>query len=228
MMNTTVVNGTASSFLTVYPADVTRPSASSMNWVAAQPPTPNEISVKLSADGKVTFYNLSGTVDVLGDIVGYFEDHTHATTKRITMPAQALNESSTPTVITRADIGLLWQDSAAEGAFLSIHRPADFAGTGNVTLTLLVVRDTAAAGNLQFFARPRDYDDGDGFLDAAGILSNITTNADLTRREMVITIPANQLPKEWWDIVIQRNSSVTGPYTGDVVVSHVELTYDRA
>lgn len=228
MMNTTVVNGSASSFLTVFPADATRPQASSMNWVANQPPTPNEIAVKLSTDGKFKLYNLSGTVDVIGDVVGYFEDHDHSVLGQITMPAQALNESSAVSVITRADLGLLWQNSGAEPAFVSIHRPADFAGTGGVTLTLLVTRDSTAAGNVQFFARPRDYDDGDPFLDASGILSNITTNADLTRREIVMTIPANQLPKEWWEIVIQRNGTVAGAFTGDVVVSHVELTYERA
>lgn len=225
MMNTTVVNGTASSFLTVYPADVARPSASSMNWVAAQPPTPNEISVKLSADGKVTFYNLSGTVDVLGDIVGYYEDHTHATTKRITMPAQALNESSASGVITRGSIGLLWSDSATELAVLAMHKPDDIAPTGNVTLTLLVTRSSTTAGNLAFFARARDYNAGDPFLDSAGATSNVLANADTTYQEITMTMSVASLAKDWWEITIQRDSSIAGAYPDDVLVRSVSLTY---
>ena len=43
-----------------------------------------------------------------------------------------------------------------------------------------------------------------------------------------MTIPAAELAKDWWDITIQRNSSLAGSYAGDVIVSHVELTYERA
>lgn len=225
MMNTTVVNGTASSFLTVFPADVARPAASSMNWVAAQPPTPNEISVKLSADGKIKLYNLSGTVDVLGDIVGYYEDHTHATTKRISMPAQALNETSGSAVITRGSVGLLWTNSFAEGAVLAIHRPDDIAPTGTVTLTLLVSRTTNAAGNVGFFARPRDYNSGDSFLDATGVNSNVLATADQNFREVTMEMPVTSLTKDWWEIVIQRDSTAAGVYTDDVLVRSVSLVY---
>jgi hypothetical protein len=72
-MNVVVINPTAASFLTVFPADATRPLASSLNWVAGQPPTPNAVTVAASADGKVSFYNLSGDVDLAVDIVGYYE-----------------------------------------------------------------------------------------------------------------------------------------------------------
>ena len=71
-MNVTTVNGTSGSFLTVWPADATRPVASNLNWVAGAPATPNKVDIKLSADGKVSIYNLSGTVDVLADIVGFY------------------------------------------------------------------------------------------------------------------------------------------------------------
>jgi hypothetical protein len=71
-MNVVAVNPTAPSFLTVFPADQPQPLASSLNWVAGQSPTPNAVTVSLSAAGKISFYNNTGTVDLAADIVGYY------------------------------------------------------------------------------------------------------------------------------------------------------------
>ena len=72
-MNVTIIVPSSSSFLTVYPSDKPRPLASNLNWVANQSPTPNAVTVALSADGRASFYNLSGTVDLAVDIVGFYE-----------------------------------------------------------------------------------------------------------------------------------------------------------
>ena len=72
-LNVVAIGPTASSFLTVFPADVTRPTASSLNWVAGQAPTPNGVTARLAADGHLSFYNLAGTVDLAVDVVGYYE-----------------------------------------------------------------------------------------------------------------------------------------------------------
>jgi hypothetical protein len=77
-MNVTVVGGTAASYLTVYPADVpTHPLASNLNWVPGTAPTPNKVDTKLSPTGAVNVFNLTGTVNVLADVVGYYADHNH-------------------------------------------------------------------------------------------------------------------------------------------------------
>lgn len=76
-MNVTVVDPTAGSFMTVFPAGTTRPNSSSVNWVAGRSPTANQLTVALSIDGKASFYNDSGTVDVVVDLVGYTQDHNH-------------------------------------------------------------------------------------------------------------------------------------------------------
>ena len=76
-MNVTAVSPNDQSYLTVFPADAARPLASSVNWVAGQGPTPNAVTSDVSADGKVSFFNNAGTVDVVADIVGYFVNHTH-------------------------------------------------------------------------------------------------------------------------------------------------------
>jgi len=76
-LNVTTTNATAASYLTLWPADASRPLASNLNWTASSPPTPNKVDVKLSADGRVSLYNNAGTVDVLADVVGYYADHNH-------------------------------------------------------------------------------------------------------------------------------------------------------
>jgi hypothetical protein len=73
-MNVTIISPTADSFLTVFPSDAaSRPLAASLNWIAKQAPTPNAVTAALSADGHVSFYNLTGSVQVAADVVGYYE-----------------------------------------------------------------------------------------------------------------------------------------------------------
>jgi hypothetical protein len=72
-LNVTTLNGTAASFLSVWPSDVTRPNASTNNWQPGPQAIPNKVDVKLSATGGISVYNESGTVDLLVDVVGYYE-----------------------------------------------------------------------------------------------------------------------------------------------------------
>ena len=72
LMNVTIVNPTASSYLTVWPADRALPTASNLNWVAGQAPTPNVVSSALSATGSIGIFNNVGTVDVIVDVNGYY------------------------------------------------------------------------------------------------------------------------------------------------------------
>lgn len=75
-LNVAVVNGTAGSYLTAYPPDAKRPLSANLNWVAGASPTPNAVTVKLSADGRLGLYNFLGTVDVVVDVVGYYTPST--------------------------------------------------------------------------------------------------------------------------------------------------------
>jgi YVTN family beta-propeller protein len=79
VLNVTALGGTAGSYLTVWPADAARPTASDLNWVAEQGATPNQVSVGLSSTGtlgQVSLYNRAGSVDLVGDVVAYLADHT--------------------------------------------------------------------------------------------------------------------------------------------------------
>ena len=71
--NVTVVAGETGpndGYVTVYPCDVKRPDASSLNFVNAQT-IPNAVSVPLSANGKVCIF-VYGKAHILFDVVGYY------------------------------------------------------------------------------------------------------------------------------------------------------------
>ncbi len=71
VINVTVTDSTAPSFLTVWPSGEARPEASSLNWPEAAT-RPNLVIAALSADGKVDLFNLTGNVEVVADVVGWY------------------------------------------------------------------------------------------------------------------------------------------------------------
>ncbi|MEU9245486.1 hypothetical protein AB0D77_39510, partial [Streptomyces sp. NPDC048385] len=70
VMNVTATRATKASYVTVYPHGTTRTSASNLNFWANET-FPNLVVVPVT-DGKITFYNNAGTVDLIADISGYF------------------------------------------------------------------------------------------------------------------------------------------------------------
>jgi Cellulase (glycosyl hydrolase family 5)/IPT/TIG domain len=71
ILNVTVTNTTAPSFLTIWPTNASRPTASNLNWMAGVT-IPNRVIVPVSSLGQVSIYNASGSADVVVDISGYF------------------------------------------------------------------------------------------------------------------------------------------------------------
>jgi Fibronectin type III domain len=69
VLNVTVTNTTAASYLTIYPAGVPRPLASNLNWVSGKT-VPNLVQVALGLNGQVTVYNGLGSADVIFDVAG--------------------------------------------------------------------------------------------------------------------------------------------------------------
>ncbi|MGW4158062.1 FlgD immunoglobulin-like domain containing protein [Streptomyces sp. NPDC004788] len=70
VLNVTATNATANTYITAYPYGTTRPTASSLN-LAAGKTVPNLVTVPVK-DGKVTFYNHAGTVDLIADVAGSY------------------------------------------------------------------------------------------------------------------------------------------------------------
>jgi hypothetical protein len=71
VMNITAIDPTAATFLTLWPFGQPQPLASSLNPTPGQPPTPNLVTIGLGG-GAVNIYNLSGSVDIVADVTGYF------------------------------------------------------------------------------------------------------------------------------------------------------------
>ncbi len=71
VLNITVTDTTAPSFLTLWPDGTAQPLASDLNWVAGDT-LPNLIVVKLGANGSIDFYNGFGMTDVIVDVVGWY------------------------------------------------------------------------------------------------------------------------------------------------------------
>ncbi|WP_224275826.1 hypothetical protein [Streptomyces sp. LS1784] len=72
VLNVTATDGTADSFLTVYPTGTTRPSEASNVTVPVRRDVANRVVVPVGADGKIDIYNHIGSVNVIVDIVGYY------------------------------------------------------------------------------------------------------------------------------------------------------------
>lgn len=71
-VNLTVVNPTASTYLTAYPTGTTRPNASSIN-VARNTVTANQVTVAVGPDRDIRLYNNSGSAHVIVDLVGDYD-----------------------------------------------------------------------------------------------------------------------------------------------------------
>jgi hypothetical protein len=69
--NVTATAGTAGSFVTVFPAGVTKPNSSNLNFGVGQT-IPNLVTVKVGTSGGVALANTLGNVDLIADAVGYY------------------------------------------------------------------------------------------------------------------------------------------------------------
>ncbi len=71
LLNTTIVQPTEATYVTVYPAGGDRPLAANLNAVAGQI-VPNMVIGRLGTDGSVAIFNFAGTTHLVADVMGYF------------------------------------------------------------------------------------------------------------------------------------------------------------
>jgi len=69
--NLTATNPTTSTVVTAWPTGTARPLASSLNTVAGDT-RPNLVTVAVGTDRKVSLHNLSGSVDLIVDLTGFY------------------------------------------------------------------------------------------------------------------------------------------------------------
>ena len=71
VLNVTVTNTSAASYLTAYPAAVSRPVTSNLNWTAGVT-VANLVTVPMGANGMVSVFNAAGQTDVVADVEGWY------------------------------------------------------------------------------------------------------------------------------------------------------------
>ena len=72
VLNVTVTDPTAASWLTVFPAGEPRPAAANINYGPGQT-VGNLVVAKLGANGQVSLFNAAGTAHVVADVAGWFD-----------------------------------------------------------------------------------------------------------------------------------------------------------
>ncbi|MER8043145.1 FlgD immunoglobulin-like domain containing protein [Streptomyces sp. NPDC094032] len=100
-LNVTATNATSASFISAYPYGTTRPNVSNVNFGAGQT-VPNMAVVPVK-DGKITFYNRAGSVDVIADVAGYFKEGTGAVFTG--MQPKRLMDTRDGTGVAKAKVG---------------------------------------------------------------------------------------------------------------------------
>src|SRR5581483_4363202 len=71
VLNVTETNSSTSGYLTAYPDGGSVPTTSNLDFPAGKT-VANLVTVPVGADGKIDFFNKSGTVDVIADLAGYY------------------------------------------------------------------------------------------------------------------------------------------------------------
>jgi hypothetical protein len=221
ILNVTVTNTTAPSFLTVYPSTATRPLASDLNWTAGVT-VPNLTVATLGTTGAVSFYNVAGATDVVVDIFGYFggavagvvvsanpnsvpADNVSAA-GRSTVTATVTNSGGTAAINDPVNFTTSGSPSAACGTFITAN-PTPTNGSGVATITY---QASTTVGTCTITA-----------TEAQGGLSGSTT---ITQTRVANTIATTATPNNILaggaptsNIVSTVTNSVTGPVVGDVV-----------
>jgi len=158
IMNVTASGGSANSFLTAYPAGGSVPVASNVNFAVGET-IPNLVVVKIGTNGQVSFANAAGAVDVIADVVGYFDAATGDVFHSIT-PARLLDSRGTtggwnaklnagfPKVLTVTGVG-----SVTAGASAVVGNTTATGATANSFLTVFPAGGQVPnASNLNFAA----------------------------------------------------------------------------
>ncbi|PAZ14614.1 hypothetical protein CLM62_18470 [Streptomyces sp. SA15] len=135
-LNLTGVNASTSTVITAYPDGTTRPTASNLNLVPGQV-TPNLVTVPVSPGGYIDLYNHSGSVDLVGDVEGYY-----STTAAVTSGGTGFAQVSGPTRVldTRNGTGTV-KGKVGPGGLLTLTLPS---GSSYANASAVVLNVTEA------------------------------------------------------------------------------------
>ncbi len=159
-LNVTAVEATQQTNLRFFPAGAELPTTANLNPTPGSPPIPNSVQVGLNiTTGQFSVFNRAGSVSVIIDVVGYYDDHTH-------------DDRYSPRLFaTVAEGGALTGDSAG---VLAVERSA--AGTYSLTFDRTIASCAAVASDVVFSAtRDVSAQAGFGGPDKVGV---VVTDAD--------------------------------------------------
>jgi len=90
VLNVTAVNPTAKSYVTAYPDGQPRPDTLNLFFYSGDK-FPNLVIVPVGSNGKVDFYNNSGSVNLLADLEGYYTTSGNGSWLDTTGPTRLLD-----------------------------------------------------------------------------------------------------------------------------------------
>ena len=94
VLNVAATGGSATSYLKVWPKGEVAPNASSLNFKAGQT-LANSVTAKVGAGGQVQVLNSAGTVNVIVDVVGYFDQGSGSPFRPLPNPVRIQDSRST-------------------------------------------------------------------------------------------------------------------------------------
>lgn len=139
-LNLTATGATASTHVSAYPDGAALPNASVLNLVRGQT-EPNLVTVAVGADGSVDLYNNSGSVELIGDVEGYYSSSTVTDSTVGTGTVSTV----TPTRVLDTRTGTVpFQPGprGTTGQWLGFSLPAS--SYGNATAVILNLTETGA------------------------------------------------------------------------------------
>ncbi len=162
-LNVTAVSPSLATDLRLWAADGAEPVTSNLNPAPGQPPTPNAVNVGLSPSGQFKILNKFGTVSVIIDVVGVYQDHDHddiyyqkgQTYAKVQVDAALAAKANSTDVYTKAEVDAGYVSTEEDtyhyvpGSLLKIHSddgPADvyFDNSSDA-----IVRKTSTPGSMQ-------------------------------------------------------------------------------
>ncbi|MFJ8664561.1 peptidoglycan recognition protein [Streptomyces sp. NPDC093600] len=207
VLNVTATNPTAGSFVSVYPNGTTRTSASNLNFTAGQT-IPNLVTVPV-VNGKVSFYNHAGTVDLLADVTGYYTTDTTGSTH--------LNHGPLRLMDTRSGLGVR-QGKVGPGGVVTLP-VAGVQGVPETGVTAVVLNVTATAPTAGSFVSV--YPNGTTRTSA----SNLNFTAGQTIPNLVV-VPVVNGKVDFYNRAgsVDLIADITGYFTaGQEGASHINL-----
>ena len=193
-LNVTALGATQQSFLTFWP-DGAQPLASSLNPAPGEPPTPNAVTVDLSAAGGFNVYNDVGSVNVVIDVNGYYiQGSLTDLATRVATLETATAAGVDPAVLQRLDTletttGDLETATAdletatavldASQPFTVASEPVNFVDVlATATATRQVTVTAPVAGHVATIASGSMFEFTDGQIVQCGLMDSVTLPPD--------------------------------------------------